>query len=249
MRRGDVSAVAHARVAEQRAEPAPAGLGLAHHEHQPRALAAVERAVEDAGATREELRGEGTALVYVTAGAYAASNRRFIEGRAGSIHFAETAPAVAPAEVSIELGVAGPYAIFIGGPPAALRALWHAATLLAAGACERALVLAVETFEECADLYARAGRLAGRPLVEAAACAWLEPGRGDLSLEPAAPGRQDGALRRRLGETLCCEPFAALSCWRRRGGAGTLDVVGRWRGEAARLVWTNPLPGAGDTAA
>jgi len=213
------------------------------------ALAAVEAALEDAGAPREAVGGERTALIYVTAAAYGASNRRFIEGTGRSIHFPETAPAVAPAEVSIELGVSGPYAIFIGGPPTTLRAVWHAAALLEAGACDRALVLAVEIFEECEDLYARGGRLAGAPLVEAAACLWLEPGRGEIRLEPGGGGRGTSALARRLGETLCCEPLAALDAWRRAGAAGTLDLTGRWRGQRARLVWTDPLPAPRASAA
>ena len=213
------------------------------------ALAAVEAALDDGGAGRAAIAGERTALIYVTAAAYAPSNRRFIEGRGGSIHFAETAPAVVPAEVAIELGVSGPYAIFIGGPPATLRAISHGAMLLEAGACDRALVLAVEVFEECADLYARARRLTGSPLVEAAGCLWLERGRGDLRLESGGGGRGAVALRRRLGETFCCEPLAALDLWRTRGAAGTLELGGRWRGETARLVWTDVITAARASAA
>ena len=178
-------------------------------------IAAVEAAIEDAGAAHAAVASERTALIYVTAAAYGSSNRRFIEGRGGGIHFAETAPAVVPAEVAIAFGLAGPYAILLGGPPATLRAIAHAAALLDAGACDRALVLAVETFEECADIYARAGRLVGRPLVEAAACLWLEPGRGSLRLDPLPPRRPDAALRKRLGETFSVEPLAALDWWRR----------------------------------
>jgi hypothetical protein len=206
------------------------------------ALAAVEAALEDGGAGREAIAGERTAVIYVTAAAYARSNRRFIEGKGGSIHFAETAPAVAPAEVAIELGLAGPYAIFIGGPPTTLRAIWHGAMLLAAGACDRALVLAVEIFEECEDLYVRAARLRRRPLVEAAACLWLEPGAGELVVEPGpAAARADADLGRRLGETFSCEPLAGVDLWRFRGGVGTLHLTGRWRGETARLVWSDPV--------
>ena len=131
------------------------------------ALAAVEAMLEDGKAGARAIAGERTALLYATAAGYAASNRGFIEGSGGSIHFAYTAPAVVPAEVAIEFGVTGPYAIFLGGPPATLRAIWQAAILLESGACDRALVLSVEIFEECADLYARARRLTGRPLVEA----------------------------------------------------------------------------------
>jgi hypothetical protein len=177
----------------------------------------------------------------VTAAAYGPSNRRFIEGRGGGIHFAETAPAVVPAEVAIAFGVCGPYAILLGGPPTTLRAIHHAAVLLEAGACDRALVLAVEIFEECADLYARAGRLTGYPLVEAAACLWLEPGRGTLRLGPGPPGRPNAALRRRIGETFSVEPLAALDCWRRNPAPCTLDLAARWRGQSSRLVWTEAM--------
>ena len=205
------------------------------------ALAAVEAAVEDAGGSPADVAGDGTALIYVTAAAYAPSNRRFIEGRGGGIHFAETAPAVAPAEVAMALGVSGPYAIMLGGPPTTLRAVAHAASLLERGACERALVLAVEIFDECADLYLRGGRLTGRPLVEAAACCWLEPGDGRLSLGPGGPRRGRAPIARRLGESLSVEPLAALDAWRAAGAAGTLELTARWRGEGARLCWTEPL--------
>jgi hypothetical protein len=212
-------------------------------------LTAVEAALADGGAGRDAVAGERTALVYVTAAAYGRSNRRFIDGRAGSIHFAETAPAVVPAEVAIELGLSGPYAIFIGGPPATLRAIWHGAMLLAAGACDRALVLAVEVFDECADLYARAGRLWRPPLVEAAACLWLEPGAGDLVIEPGRGEAIDAGLRQRLGETFSCEPLAGVDLWRHRGAAGTLHLTGRWRGETTRLVWTRPMERPEEAAA
>ena len=212
------------------------------------AVSAVEAALDDAGADAGAIAGPGTALVYVSAAAYGASNRRFIEGRGGSIHFAETAPAVVPAEVSIALGVRGPYTVLLGGPPATLRAIHHAATLIESGACERALVLAVEIFEECADLYARAGRLTAHPLVEAAGCLWLEPGRGALHLEPG-PGRPpNAALRRRLGETFSVEPLVALDFWRRSGALGTLDLAARWRGQSTRLVWTDAIMSPAEVA-
>ena len=205
------------------------------------AVAAVEAAQGDAGASPAAVAGDRPALIYVTAAAYGPSNRRFIEGRGGSIHFAETAPAVVPAEVAIAFRLSGPYAILLGGPPATLRALAHGATLLAAGACDRVLVLAVEIFEECADLYARADRAHGRPLVEAAGCLWLEAGPGAVTLDRGEPGRAPSALRRRLGETFAVEPLAGVDWWRERGGVGTLELTGRWRGESTRLVWTEPM--------
>jgi hypothetical protein len=208
------------------------------------ALASVTAMLEDGAAGPEAITGERTALVYVTAAAYGASNRAFIEGGRGGTHFAYTAPAVVPAETAIEFGLSGPSAVFIGGPPATLRAIWHAATLLDASACDRALVLAVETFEECADLYARAWRLTGRPLVEAAGCVWLERGGGEIVLgQHRRPGRAaiDG-IKQRLGETFACEPLAALGLWRDAGAVTPLALSGRWRGETAELRWeTNSM--------
>ncbi|MBI2529308.1 MAG: hypothetical protein HYV93_25390 [Candidatus Rokubacteria bacterium] len=207
------------------------------------ALAVMERMLEDGRAGREAIAGEGTALLFVTAAAYAASNRAFIQGGGGT-HFAYTAPAVVPAEVAIEFGLRGPSAIFIGGPPATLSAIWQAAALLERRACERAIVLAVEIFEECADLHARGRRWLGRPLVEAAAGLWLEPGQGRLNLEGGrVAGRRQGrhggglGLGGRLGETITCEPLAAVGLWRRGGGAGTLVLDGAWQGETAHLTW------------
>jgi len=45
------------------------------------ALAAVDAMLEDGKASREAIAGERTALLYVTAAAYGASNRQFIERR------------------------------------------------------------------------------------------------------------------------------------------------------------------------
>ena len=202
------------------------------------ALASVEAMLADGHVEAPAIAGERTALLYATAAGYAASNRRFIEGSGGSIHFAYTAPAVVPAEVAIAFGVTGPYAIFLGGPPATLRAIWQAAILLESGACDRALVLAVEIFDECADLFARMRRLVGRPLVEAAGCLWLEPGRGELVFESARGARsRTRGLREEIGETLGCEPLAALDRWRCGAASAPLELSGHWRGEHARLVW------------
>ncbi|HUG37001.1 MAG TPA: beta-ketoacyl synthase N-terminal-like domain-containing protein [Candidatus Limnocylindrales bacterium] len=202
------------------------------------ALAAVEAMLEDGRAGREAIAGDRTALVFVTAASYGVSNRAFIEGGGSGMHFAYTAPAVVPAEVAIEFGVSGPSLILIGGPPATLRAIWHAATLMEQGACDRALVLVVETFEECKFLYEQAWPHARRPLVDAAGCLWLEPGAGRLDLT-SAPGRaRDGArLKRRLGEMFACEPLAALGLDRLAGTPGPLTLSGRWRDDAAALCW------------
>ena len=203
------------------------------------ALAAVEAMLEDGKAGAPAIAGERTALLYATAAAYAASNRGFIEGGRGGIHFAYTAPVVVPAEVAIEFGVTGPYTVVLGGPPATLRAIWQAAIWLDAGVCDRALVLAVEIFEECADLYARARRLTARPLVEAAGCLWLERGRGQLAFETWRGGpRRGNGPHEEDGEMFGCGPIAALDRWRRGRASGPIELSGAWRGESARLVWS-----------
>ena len=212
------------------------------------ALAAVDAMLEDGKASREAIAGERTALLYVTAAAYGASNRAFIERRGGVMHFAYTAPAVVPAEVAIEFGVAGPYGILIGGAPATLRAIEQAARLLDAGTCDRALVLAVEIFEECADLYARHRRSYRWPLVETAACLWLERGGGELSFESARGGRRaPGAAG--AGERFAAGPLADLRDWRARATPGPVELSGRWRGEQARLHWSPEISHARGSAA
>jgi len=206
-------------------------------------LAAVEAVLANARAEREAISGERTALLYASAGGYAASNRLFIDHGSGGAYFPYTAPAAVPAQVAIEFGITGPYAIFIGGPVATLRAIWYAATLLEAVLCDRVLVLAVETFEECVDLYARGRRLTGHPLVEAAGCLWLEPGKGTLAIETdRGAGRPNrGEIHQRLGEMFACEPMATLDLWRRGEASPTLCLSGAWGGETVRLRWTDPL--------
>ncbi len=49
-------------------------------------VAAVEAMLAASGMRREALRGSGTGLVYVTAAAYAASNRAFIDQAGGRAH-------------------------------------------------------------------------------------------------------------------------------------------------------------------
>jgi hypothetical protein len=206
-------------------------------------LAAVDAMLADAQAEREAISGDRTALLYASAGSYAASNRLFIAHGSGGAYFPYTAPAAVPAEAAIEFGITGPYAIFIGGPPATLRAIWYAATLLEAAVCDRVLVLAVETFEECVDLYTRGRKLIGHPLVEAAGCLWLEPGKGILAMQSHPGGgrpNRDG-IRRRLGEAFACEPMATLELWRRGEASPALCLSGVWGGETVQLRWTDPL--------
>jgi hypothetical protein len=203
--------------------------------------------LEDGRATREAIGGERTGLIYVTAAAYGASNRAFIERQGGVMHFAYTAPAVVPAEVAIEFGVTGPYGILIGGAPATLRAVEQAARLLENGACDRVLVLAVEIFAECADLYARHARFYRWPLVETAAALWLEPGTGDLSFESTRAAGPAAAAAG--GERFAAGPLAELAEWRGREAPGPVELTGRWRGEHARLIWNVAKSYARDSAA
>lgn len=201
-------------------------------------VAAVGAMLEDARAGQAAIAGERTALLFATAAAYAPSNREFIEGRGGSMYFPYTAVAAVPAEVAIEFGLTGPYEILVGGAPATLRAIARASTLLEMGACDRALVLAVEVFEECADLFGGVHPRIERPLVEGAACLWLEPGEGTLTFERGRGGRDGAGVRARLGEMLACEPLAALALARESAGEGAVQVQGSWRGETARLEWS-----------
>src|SRR5262249_56309079 len=126
-------------------------------------------------------------------GAYGASNRAWVAADtarpavAGTLHFPYTAPSVMSGEVAIEFGLTGPYGILIGGAAATIDGLWHATRLLESVRCERALVLAVETFEDCAELYARGRWLVGRPLVEAAAGALLVAGARRTRVHPPRP--------------------------------------------------------------
>ncbi len=227
-------------------------------------VAAVEALLRDAGLVREDIRGSETALVYVTAGAYGAANRAFVEAgrpsivagttrpqvvegglrekRAGSVasstlHFPYTAPSAVPGEVAIEFGLTGAYEILIGGAAATIDALWRATELLARGRCARALVLAVETFAECEDLYARGRWLVRPPLVESAACALLIPGRLAATYAPAeAPSPLERLARARTGETLACAPLIALALARAAGEAGRVCLTGEWRGRRAGLT-------------
>lgn len=220
-------------------------------------VAAVEAMLADAGLAAGAIRGPDTALVYATAAAYGASNRLFIgagaaspdrtaggpsqmrSGSARGIYFPYTAPSAVPAEVAIEYGLQGGYVILVGGATAGVEALWQAATLLAAGRCERALVLAIETFTECEDLWAR-GRWAARgPLVEAAACALLT-GDGDVRYSAATTAAPLETLAgRRAGETLSCGPLVGLALARERGEREA-RVTGHWRGRRMGVTLAVP---------
>ena len=202
-------------------------------------VAAVDAALTVAGLGRNEIAGAETALVYVTAGAYGASNRAFLNAAsAGALHFPYTAPSAVPAEVAIEFQLTGSYVILIGGATATLEALWQASLLIERGAARRALVLAVETFAECADLYAKGRRLLGAPLVEAATCAVLGPAVKSPTWH-AAPhpdaARLEAMARTRAGETFSCAPLIALALGTRE--PAPVAVTGRWRGRRTALEW------------
>jgi hypothetical protein len=198
-------------------------------------VSAVEAMLHEGGLDREAVRGDGTALLFVTAAGYGSSNVAWLAGRAGTLHFPYTAPSVLPGEVAIEFGLTGPYVILIGGAPATVDALWQAARLLAGGQCERALVLAVETFEEAAALWRRARWTVRGPLVESAACALLEPGDVPAAYRAVASGvALERVVETRAGRTLACAPLVALAL-ARAAGEGSARVGGTWRGRRADI--------------
>lgn len=138
-------------------------------------VAAVEAALDDSHLARHEVAGSRTALVYASASSYAAANWTFLtSGTENALHFPYTAPSAVPAEVTIQFGITGPYLTLLSGANAGLEALWQAATLLTTAQCDRVLVLGVETFQECVELYTTGRWLLGTPLLEAAACLILE---------------------------------------------------------------------------
>src|SRR5215471_5634229 len=139
------------------------------------AVAAAEAALEHAHMTHEEIAGPGTALIFASASAYAAANWTFVTGDTETaLHFPYTAPSAVPGEVTIQFGMTGPYLTLLSGANAGIEALWQAVTLLTTTQCDRAIVLGVETFQECAELYAAGRWLLGTPLTEVAACLILE---------------------------------------------------------------------------
>lgn len=143
------------------------------------AVAAAKAAVADAGLAEAELAGTRTGILYVSATGYAAANRAFLDDETSTtLHFPYTSPSAVPGEVTIELGIRGPYVNLMGGAPATLQALWWAARWLAEGRADRLLVLAAEAFHEVRDLFGRARRLYAGPLLEGAACLVLEAGEG-----------------------------------------------------------------------
>lgn len=139
------------------------------------AITAVEQALHHGSVSTTDLAGQRTALVYASASSYVAANWAFLHADASSVmYFPYTAPSAVPGEVSMYFNITGPYLSFLSGANAGLEALWQAVTLLNNDQCDRALILTVETFAECAELYTRGRRLLSWPLVETVVCLLLE---------------------------------------------------------------------------
>ena len=211
-------------------------------------VAAVERMLDEPAVDREAIAGERTALLFVTAARVRRLEPRVHRGAGGEHALPVHGASALSAEVAIEFGLTGAYGILIGGAPATVDALWQARRGLARdGRCDRALVLAVETFEECADLFARRALALPAPLVEAAACAAGScRGEGTLTFERRAGGDAtlEAAVRRRAGE------HAGLRA-ARRPGAGPRAARGRGERhgilagrDGAPRVEQSPIPGA-----
>jgi hypothetical protein len=197
---------------------------------------AVNVMLAEGGLDRDAIRGDRTALLFVTAGSYGPSNVGFIGARSGTLHFPYTAPSALSGEVAIEFGLTGAYVILIGGAPATIDALWQAGLLLAQGRCDRALVLAVEVFEDCEALWRRARWTLAPPLVETAACALLTRGEAPplYGAMSGDPGTLERAVETRAGRTLAAAPLVALALARAAGEPGA-RLTGSWRGRRASI--------------
>lgn len=139
------------------------------------AITAVEHALRTSRLSANDLAGQRTALVYASASSYMAANWAFLHADTSqAVYFPYTAPSAVPGEVSMYFNITGPYLAFLSGANAGLEAVWQATTLLSNDQCDRALVLGVETFVECAQLYLSGRRLLSLPLVETSLCLILE---------------------------------------------------------------------------
>jgi hypothetical protein len=173
---------AHAAAAVEGCRVVPIAVATSNDERLRRAtrecvlaMSVVEQALADSSLSGSEVAGPRTALVYASASAYVAANWAFlIDDKDSSLFFPYTAPSAVPGEVTIQFGITGPYLSLLSGANAGIEALWQAAMLLTNGQCDRALVLGVETFSGCEDLYSSGRWLLRAPLVEAAVCLMLE---------------------------------------------------------------------------
>jgi hypothetical protein len=212
------------------------------------AVAAAKAAVADAGLSEAEISGSSTGILYVSATGYAAANRTFLEDESSTtLHFPYTSPSAVPGEVTIELGVRGPYVNLMGGSPAALQALGWAAAWLMEGRADRLLVLAVEAFHDLRDLFGRARRLFGGPLVEGAACALLEPGDEGGGTLRWASALAEPAGASRMVSTVLDDALAgdrAGFAWSGAMGAGRERIEAKLLAERGIRVTAPRLGGA-----
>ena len=170
-------------------------------------VAAVEAALDHGHMSHAEVAGSRTGLIFASASAYAAANWTFVTGGTeNALHFPYTAPSAVPGEVTIQFGITGPYLTLLSGANAGIEALWQAVTLLTTAQCDRAIVLGVETFQECAELYAAGRWLLGTPLTEVAACLILERHASLAGVRYSAARGESG-----LGSLVQQEPEQAVA--------------------------------------
>src|SRR5262245_40518655 len=159
-------------------------------------VAAVQAALDHSCLAPHEVAGARTALVYASTSSYAAANWTFVTSETeNALHFPYTAPSAVPGEVTIQFGITGPYLTLLSGANAGIEALWQAVTLLTTAQCDRAIVLGVETFQECAELYAAGRWLLGTPLTEVAACLILQRHASLAEVRYSAAGGESGLHR------------------------------------------------------
>ena len=188
--------------------------------------------------SQDEVAGSGTALVFASASAYAAANWTFVTGGTETaLHFPYTAPSAVPGEVTIQFGITGPYLTLLSGANAGIEALWQAVVLLTTAQCDRAIVLGVETFQECAELYTAGRWLLGTPLTEVAACLILERHASLAGVRYGAGGGASGLHRlvhaepvQALAEVYLCAPT------RQAGQRAAQDLHVHWPAVALSLV-------------
>ncbi len=201
-------------------------------------VAVVQAALDAAHLLPRDIAGPGTALVYASASSYTAANWSFVtQTTEHALHFPYTAPSAVPAEVTIQFGITGPYLTLLSGANAGIEALWQATTLLATAQCERAVVLGVETFQDCPELF-RAGRwLLGTPLVETAACLILERSAGLTPVGYHSAGGPNGLTQvlqsagpHPPGNICVCAPTAAA------GQAAGHTLHAYWPGSTTVLL-------------
>jgi len=240
-----------------RIEPAPPPRG-ARRERLDRlcalALAACERALDDAGLAPRARDGARAGAVLGSAFGCHATNEAFYRGlleegpRAASPRlFAYTLPSAPLGELTIRLGVRGPAECFASGRQAGLEAVARAARLCEAGRADRVLAVAVEVgggalpgvegalldgaaalvVEREEALAARGGRARAR-ILDGASGFQADPAALDPGSERLAPEGEGAVV-----------PVAALVDWlgsERPGGARAIVEAGDRGGGAATLL-------------